>query len=50
MPIKFAGRTFPKFKNAVRYVMRSKGFSKERASAYVAGIEKKQKARYHGKG
>lgn len=49
MPIKFAGKTFMKFRHAVRFVMRSKGFSKERASAYVAGIEKKQKARYrHG--
>jgi hypothetical protein len=49
MPIHFAGRTFPKFKHAVRYVMASKKFSKERASAYVAGIEKKQRPRWRGK-
>lgn len=50
MPIKFANRTFSKFAQAVRYVMRSKGWDKERASRYVAGIEKKQKVKYHGKG
>jgi hypothetical protein len=46
MPIKFDGRTFSKFRKAVRYVMKSKGWDEERASAYVASIEKKQGVRY----
>jgi len=49
MPIKFRGRTFPKFAKAVSYVMRWKGWGKERSSAYVAGVEKKQKGvRFRG--
>lgn len=46
MPVKFGGKTFARFKDAVRYVQKKKGFSKERASAYVAGIEKRQRVRF----
>ncbi len=42
MPIKFGGKSFPNFKRAVRYVQRAKKLTKERASAYVAAIARKQ--------
>jgi len=48
MPIKFDGRTFKHFRNAVRYVVRKKGWGEERARRYVGGIEKNQ-VKYKGR-
>jgi hypothetical protein len=45
MPIKIGTRTFKKFADAVRYVMRTKNLSKKQAQAYVASIERKQRKR-----
>lgn len=45
MPIKIDSKSFQSFAAAVRYVMRKKRLSKERASAYVATIERKQKGK-----
>ena len=42
MPIKFGGQTFPTFEAAVKWVMRKKGWTRERASAYVSTIERKE--------
>ena len=43
MPIKIGDKTFRNFKAAVLHIMRKKKLSKERASAYVAVIERKQR-------
>jgi len=43
MPIKIGEQSFLKFKDAVRFIMRTKNLTKARASAYVATIERKQK-------
>jgi hypothetical protein len=54
MPIKINDRTFMSFAQAVKYIMRTKGLTEERASAYVAGIEqvrkgkKKKRVRWQG--
>jgi len=45
MPIKIGERTFKDFAAAVRYIMRTKKLDKERASAYVATIERKQRGK-----
>jgi hypothetical protein len=45
MPIKFDGKKFAKWKMAATYLMRKKGWSRERANAYVAGIENRQKGK-----
>lgn len=45
MPIKIGNKTFASFAAAVRYIMRTKKMTKERASAYVATIERKQKGK-----
>jgi len=53
MPVKFNGRTYAHFRQAQAAVMRKKGWTKERAARYVAGIEKKmhpKRARYRGAG
>jgi hypothetical protein len=43
MPIKIDNKTFGSFKQAVTYIIRKKKWTKERASAYVATIERKQR-------
>jgi hypothetical protein len=43
MPITYSGKKYKKFANLVRKVMKEKGWSKERAGAYVAVIERRQK-------
>lgn len=45
MPIYVDNKKFASFAEAIRYVMRKKGWGKEKASAYVAGIEKKQRGK-----
>jgi len=40
MPIQIAGKTHKTFKAAARAVAKKKGISKERASAYVAHVER----------
>ena len=45
MPIYVDDKKFERFSQAVAYVKQTKGYSDERARAYVGGIEKKQRAR-----
>jgi len=45
MPIKIGERTFKSFAQAVAYIMKKKKWKKERASAYVATIERKQRGK-----
>mgnify|MGYP001559892256 FL=1 len=40
MPIKIGPMTFPTFETAIRWVMRKKGFTHERAAGYVTNAEK----------
>jgi transposase len=58
MPIKIGDQTFMHFEQAVKYVMRTKGLSEERARAYVGYVEQRQagkpaprkrRARWRGK-
>ncbi len=42
MPVSIGKRKLKNFRAAVRFIMQSKGWSKKRASAYVAGIEDRQ--------
>lgn len=51
MPIYYAGKSFPKFRKLVAYLQRTKGWSKEKASAYTAGVERRQSkpVRYRGR-
>jgi len=42
MPIQIGDRTFISFKAAVKHIMKVKRWTKEKASAYVASIERKQ--------
>ncbi len=44
MPVTIGNKTFPNFKAAVKYIQRKKKMKKERAQAYVATIERKQRA------
>ncbi len=43
MPISIGNKKFAHFQAAVKFIMASKGWSKERASKYVAGIEDKER-------
>lgn len=43
MPIKIGSKTYQDFAAAVRAVMKEKGWKRERAAAYVADIERKQR-------
>jgi hypothetical protein len=43
MPITIGKKKLQSFAAAVKFIMASKGWSKKRASAYVAGIEDKEK-------
>lgn len=45
MPIQVHGRTFQHFRQAAAHVARWKSWSKKRASAYVAVIDRKQNAK-----
>lgn len=44
MPIKIGKKTFKTFNEAVTFIMRTKKLTKDKARAYVATIERKQKA------
>lgn len=42
MPIRMGKKKYKTFKGAVRAVMKKKGLSKKRASAYVATVDRKE--------